>query len=156
MRNITSYCSPKDIYLDIKLPSCKKNTDCIDYFLKNFQIPYTENELVDIRKNLLERENICSTTITDSIIIPRCRSNIKGSPTLTIFRPIQSQKKENHKLYFLMILPISAKNDHFLILSKIVKLGKNKEYLKQLFQSNSNEIFYKHLQDFDKMLTQKD
>ena len=161
MFNITNYCEPKDIYLNIKNSSYYKSDHFIQYFIDKIKDIYSEKETEVIRRDLLEREAICSTVIGNSIAIPHCRSDINFSPILKIFRSLEpyvcskKSKKESVRLFFLMILPLSAKNEHLIILSKIAKLGKNKEWITQLLESPNSEVFYKYLQNIDKTLSQR-
>lgn len=157
MFNITNYCEIKDIYLNIKTPPTSKNNNFIQYFVEQIKDIYSKKDSETIYRDLLEREEICSTVIGNSIAVPHCRSDINCPPILKIFRPKEPcfcSSKDPIKLFFLMVLPLYAKNEHLIILSKIVKLGKNKEWVEQLLDSPSREVFYKHLQNIDKNLSQ--
>ena len=160
MLTITNYCEPKDIHLDVEVSPNYKNTGCIHYFVDKIKPYYSKNEIFHIKNDLLEREKICSTAIGNSIAIPHCRSKISTPPSLKIFRllnPIDflATDKNYVKLFFLLILPQAAKNEHFTILSGIAKLGKNAELVKKLFASQTSKDFYKDLQHIEKTLFSK-
>lgn len=157
MNNIIDYCQVEDIYLDLTCDSSKKNYPCIDYFIKKIKHHYSDKEIIDIKQSILEREKICSTAIGNFIAIPHCKTDVK-IPSLRIFRFLEAidfSSRDNSlvQLFFLMILPTSAKNKHLTILSKIVRLSKKIDWVNKLLHLKTKEKFYEELKKMDKQLT---
>ena len=125
--DITDYCTPENIYLDLK--PCNKY-ECIDRLFNYLKDDYSSSQITSIRKSLILREKMSSTAIGNHLAIPHCRTNKVNKLNLSIFRstkPMDFDALDSApvRLFFLLIFPESSGTEHLVLLSKIAKIGKN-------------------------------
>ncbi len=149
--DITDYCTPENIYLDLK--PCNKY-ECIDRLFNYLKKDYSSSKIASIRESLIHREKMSSTAIGNHLAIPHCRTNKVSKLNLRIFRstkPINFEALDSEpvRLFFLLIFPESAGTDHLVLLSKIAKIGKNPDWMTLFLKSPTQKDFYKELENFD-------
>lgn len=97
----------------------------------------SEENLVDLANEIMEREKISSTGMQDGIAIPHCKSNLVNEIKMAL--AISKEGKDFNsmdglatKIFFMIVAPIDCKQEHLEILRKISKLSFEEDLLEEL------------------------
>ncbi|MDR2007705.1 MAG: fructose PTS transporter subunit IIA [Alphaproteobacteria bacterium] len=123
--------------------------DSKESFFKIIAKKATELSFVESEKScfegILERESQSTTGFEDGFAIPHCKSNTVKSPKLMIFKtkeiPWDSLDGKPISISHVLLMPLSADNEHIRLLSKVARGLVDENYRNSLKQANAEEIY---------------
>ncbi|MCK4870253.1 MAG: PTS IIA-like nitrogen regulatory protein PtsN [Gammaproteobacteria bacterium] len=142
--NLKHLISPATTSAKVKADSKKSVLETIGKSIAN-ELP--DIEFQQILTNLLNREKLGSTAIGHGVALPHCRLANLDEPIAAIVqlvKPIEFDANDNEAvdLFFGLLVPEDAEEQHLEILAKVAEKFSQAEFRNKLRAATTNEELY--------------
>lgn len=139
--DISNYIDKKRIVFSLKSKNKNDIIKELAYIFKDSDILNNE-DIDEVAKDIIERENMSSTGMQDGIAIPHTRSSFVKNIGIAIARieegvDFDSLDEEPSRLFFMILAPEETKDAHLDILAVLAKLSFEEELLDEIMTTDS-------------------